>query len=139
MTSTSPLANFAPLVVPSPAENGVFAALETAFGDALWERLRDYLQVGEAACEKLQEATGYAHWQEAVRQAKIIASKAHDLDFRGVNEAIRSFAATAYDSQASAHARRNGAQLVVMEFERSKILIESRYPGLMASDGVSVA
>lgn len=131
MTSTSSPAKFLPQLALTQAESGVFAALETAFGDTLWDVLRRYLALGGGAAQKLQEAAACAHWQEAVRQAKIIAALAHDLDFRGLMEAVGAFAAGVYDSKASAHSRRNGAQMVVMEFERSQLLIQTRYPGLV--------
>jgi hypothetical protein len=133
MTSTPASKNFVPHLTPSPAENGVFAALETAFGDTLWDILRAYIREGEAASLKLQEASGCAHWREAVRQAMLLHSRAHDLDFRAVTAAMRAFADCAFNAKATSHERRNAAQLAVLEFERSQILIESRYPGLMAS------
>lgn len=131
MTSTPSPLKIIPLLALTPAERSFFAALETAFGDTLWDILRSYLAAGERASEKMQEAVSCAHWQEAVRQAKILEAAAHDLDFRGLIEAVRAFAAGVYNAKASGHRLRNGAQMVIMEFERSQLLIQSRYPGLV--------
>ena len=139
MTSTSAPKFFIPESAFSTAELHNFALLETAFGDTLWEVLRAYIQIGGTACEKLQEAVSCAHWQEAVRQSLKIASKAADLDFRAVTHAARAFAASVYEGNTSGHVRRNAAQMVIFEFERSCLALESRYPGLAAADETSIA
>ena len=138
MASTSVPKFFMPESAFSAADLRNFAILETAFGDALWEVLRAYILIGETACEKLQEATTCAHWQEAVRLALKIASTAADLDLRAVADAGRAFAAAVYEDN-TAHTRRNAAQMVVLEFEKSRMMLESRYPGLVETGGASIA
>ena len=132
MTSTPAPQNFVPALLLTEAENRVFAALETAFGDTLWDVLRAYIDQGKGHCEALQQATVCTHWQEAVRRGLKIAELASDLDFRAVVEAARGLSDAVYDSH-TAHARRNAAQMVVLEFERSKLMLASRYPGLVAA------
>lgn len=138
MTSTPTPQNSAPTIILTEAESRVFAALETAFGDTLWSILRTYIEQGERHLEALQEATTCAHWQEAVRQALKIAAIASDLDFRAVVQAARGLSDAVYDAH-TAHARRNAAQMVVLEFERSKLLLASRYPGLATAYDASFA
>lgn len=138
MRSTSAPEKFLPEMAFSAADLRVFAALETAFGDTLWPLLRAYLHDGNAASEKLQAAVACTHWQEAVRLAREIAVMAADLDFRAVEKAAHDFAASVYEAN-TAHRRRNGAQMLVFEFERSCLLLESRWPGLMETAGTSVA
>ena len=133
MTSTSAPKKFAPKLAFSAAESRGFALLETAFGDTLWEILKAYIRGGDHACEKLQEATSCAHWLEAARQALKIASLAADLEFRVAANAARAFATAVYEKQ-NAHACRNAAQMAVLEFEKTKLLIESRYPGLVETN-----
>jgi len=136
MTSTSAAQKFKmPL---TEADSRVFALLETAFGDTLWGVLRSYLASGERHMDDLQNAVSCAHWQEAVRQAITIANLAADLEFRGVVQAAQALSGTVYQGH-TAHARRNAAQLLVLEFERSTLVLESRYPGLVASQEASVA
>ena len=130
MASTSPLAN-SPILL-TEAESRAFALLETAFGDTLWDVLRVYIDQGERYSLALQEATTDTHWQEAVRQGLKIAALASDLDIRPVVAAARALSDAVYDGH-TAHARRNAAQIMVLEFERSVLVLESRYPGLVAS------
>ncbi len=132
MTSTSAAQNSPSAILPTEAESRVFAGLETAFGDTLWNLLRRYIDQGERHSEALQDAAACAHWQEAVRRAHKIAALASDLDFRAVVDAVRAFAEAVYEDN-TAHARRNAAQMVVLEFERSTLLLENRYPGLAQS------
>ncbi len=136
MTSTSSLVN-SPIPL-TEAESRAFTLLETAFGDTLWAKLRAYIDQGEGHCEALQEATTCTHWQEAVRRALKIAALASDLDFRAVVQAARALSDAVYEHHTT-HARRNAAQMMVLEFERSVLLLQSRYPGLVASYEASVA
>jgi hypothetical protein len=138
MTSTPAPQNSAPAILLTEAESRVFAALETAFGDTLWEVLRSYIDQGEGHSQALQQATLCAHWQEAVRRGLKIAALASDLDFRAVVEAVRGLSDAVYEEH-TAHARRNAAQMVVLEFERSKLMLASRYPGLVSAYGASFA
>lgn len=138
MASTSVPKFFMPESAFSAADLRNFTILETAFGDALWEVLRAYMRIGEQACEKLQEATACAHWQEAVRLALKIASTAADLDLRPVTDAARAFTTAVYEDN-TAHTRRNAAQMVVLEFEKSCLMLASRYPGLVETGGTSIA
>jgi len=137
MTSTPAPQNSAAALPLTEAESRVFAALETALGDTLWDILRTYIDQGERHCQALQEATACTHWQEAVRRGLKIAELASDLDFRAVVEAARGLSDAVYEAH-TGHARRNAAQMVVLEFERSTLLLASRYPGL-AADGASLA
>jgi len=94
MASTSPLENS--LLPLSEAESRIFALLETAFGDTLWDVLRVYIDQGERYSAALQEATTCTHWQEAVRQGLKIAALASDLDFRPVVTAARALSDAVY-------------------------------------------
>jgi hypothetical protein len=138
MTSTSALPKALPSICLTEAERRAFALLETAFGDTLWDGLRAYLEQGTRHSEALQEATACAHWQETVRLGLAIAALAADFDFREVVLAARALCEAVYEGH-SAHARRNAAQLLVLEFERSTLVLGSRYPGLVASHEASVA
>lgn len=138
MTSTSAPKKSAPAIALSAADARHFAVLETAFGDTLWAALRSYIENATAASLALQTAVECAHWQEAARLARKIGDGATDLDFRGVTEAARRFTASVY-SPNTAHARRNIAQMLMLEFVRSVLIITSRYPGLMENGGRSGA
>jgi len=136
MTSTAPLA--AEPDAPGASDHAVFAQLETAFGGALKDVLARYLAISDGLCQRLQDASGCAHWQEAVRVALQIGHEADELGFHRVAQAARGFADAAYHAD-DAHSLRNGAQTVVFEYERFRLALEMRFPDQVASDIASVA
>lgn len=123
---------------PGDTDGVLFDALETTFGDALKSALNIYLATSDELCDGLQEAAACAHWQEAVRLALKIGEAADRMGFAPVMLAARAFADTAYD-HATAHGMRNGAQMVVFEYERLRLALESRFPELVAPGAYSVA
>ncbi|GAA0527097.1 hypothetical protein GCM10008941_03090 [Rhizomicrobium palustre] len=116
----------------SEAENRAFARLEEAFGDTLWAMLRHYIRAGETISEHLSEAVLCAHWQEAVRLALELGAAGAPFAFSEIDAAAKAFAASVYEGN-TAHARRNAAQMVVFEFEKTTLMLQSRYPGLVES------
>ena len=123
---------------PGASDNAVFAQLETAFGETLTGTLKRYLDSSNELCERLQDASACAHWQEAVRVAILIGEEADALGFHRVATAARSFADATYHADRP-HQLRNGAQLVVFEYERFRLALEARFTGLVASEQRSVA
>lgn len=138
MSSTSTAPNSAQAGAPDEADSAAFAALETAFGETLKDLLNDYVAMSDALCEALQVAAGCAHWQEAARLALKIGAAAADMGFRPITAAARAFADATYQ-HTSAHEMRNGAQMVVFEYERLRLALESRFPEFVAPGAYSVA
>jgi hypothetical protein len=122
---------------PGETDSAAFAALETAFGDTLKDLLADYVAMSDEACEALQIAAGCAHWQEAARLALKIGAAAGDMGFRPITIAARNFADATYQNT-SAHGMRNGAQMVVFEYERLRLALQSRFPDFVAAGAYSV-
>ncbi len=138
MSSTSTVPNANAPGAPGEADSATFAALETAFGDTLKDLLNDYVATSDALCEALQTAAGCAHWQEAARLAIKIGAAAADMGFRPITAAARAFADATYQNT-TAHGLRNGAQMVVFEYERLRLALESRFPEFVAPGAYSVA
>lgn len=138
MTPTSTALTFVEPGSPGETDNAVFAALETAFGETLKDLLNDYVATSDALCEALQVSAGCAHWQEAARLALKIGAAAADLGFRPITIAARNFADATYQNT-SAHGMRNGAQMVVFEYERMRLALASRFPDFVAPPAYSVA
>lgn len=138
MSSRSTAPNSTEAGAPGEADSAAFAALETAFGDTLKDLLADYVTTSDALCEALQVAAGCAHWQEAARLALKIGAAAADMGFRPITIAARNFADATYQNT-SAHGMRNGAQMVVFEYERLRLALGSRFPDFVAPGPYSVA
>ena len=136
MTSTAPLP--VESEAPGASDEAVFAQLETAFGAELKDVLARYLESSDALCQRLQDASGCAYWQEAVRVALKIGHEADEMGFHRVAMAARSFADATYHAD-DAHTLRNDAQTVVFEYERFRLSLEMHFPDLVASTMDSVA
>jgi hypothetical protein len=137
MTSTSAAMHPVP-DAPGAADEAMFAALETAFGDELKDVLTRYIETSDRISEALQDISACAHWQEAARLALQIGSAAADMGFRPITKAARAFADDAYKHTSSSELR-NDAQTVVFEYERMRMALERRFPELVADGARSVA
>lgn len=138
MTST-PASQILPEIEAVTASDAqVFARLETVFGAKLSTVLQGYLETSDQLNIRLQDAASCAHWQEAVRAALVIGEEADEMGFYRVAKTARSFADAAY-SEDQAHALRNGAQMVVFEYERFRLALEMRFPNHIASSLAFVA
>ncbi len=138
MTSTSTTADFPEPDSPGESDGAMFAALEKEYGETLKSALNIYLATSDELCDALQEAAACAHWQEAARLALKIGVAASNMGFEPVAHAARSFADAAY-AHTTAHGLRNGAQMVVFEYERLRLALESAFPELVAPGAYSVA
>ena len=138
MTSTSSAENISETDAPGASDAVVFAHLEATYGAELKSVLALYLENSDALCERLQTAASCAHWQEAVRVAILIGREADALGFHPVATAARMLADAAYHAD-HAHRLRNDAQMVVFEYERFRLALAARFPGMVASMVVSVA
>lgn len=95
------------------------------------ESLTFFLSTGDDISERLQQATACAFWQEAVRLGLKLGEMAAKWDDTGVGEAAHKFAHAAYHG-GSIHDLRNGAQMVVFEYERLRLTLAAQYPELVA-------
>ena len=138
MTSTSAAQIPAETDAPGASDEAVFAHLETTYGTELKSVLTLYLENSDALCQRLQDASGCAYWQEAVRVALKIGHEADEMGFHRVAMAARSFADATYHAD-DAHTLRNDAQTVVFEYERFRLSLEMHFPDLVASTMDSVA
>lgn len=138
MTSTPARQILPEIEAVTASDAPVFARLETAFGAELQAILHGYLEISDRYCIRLQDAAACAHWQEAVRAALIIGEEADELGFHRVAKAAREFADATY-SEDQPHALRNGAQMVVFEYERFRMALEMRFPEHIASSLAFVA
>lgn len=123
---------------PGDSDSALFAALEKTFGDTLKDALGVYITTSDELSEALQEAAACAHWQEAARLALKIGSAATEMGFAPVARAARAFTDATY-AHSTAHGLRNGAQMVVFEYERLRLALEARFPELVAPGAYSVA
>jgi len=130
MTSTSSPRQI-PETVASANDLATLAALRDALGDDV---LQELLNAGFAnvdqRCEELQAASRQSNWPKAADIALDIADKIANLGFRSVAGAARSFAAATCEN-VDPHMLRNGAQMVVFEFERLRLGIGLQMPELL--------
>jgi hypothetical protein len=105
--------------------------LNASLGAAtLGEILRAQLASIDKYCEGLQAATRRAQWTEAARIAGEIANESANLGFRSLTSAARGLAA-ATSEKVDVHTLRNGAQMVVFEYERLRLAIAVEFPELL--------
>ena len=123
---------------PGASDEAVFAGLEATYRADLKNVLALYLENSDQLCQRLQDCAACAYWQEAVRVALKIGEEADALGFHRVARAARALADSTYHAD-NAHALRNDAQMVVLEYERFRLALEMRFPNLVASSMVSVA
>lgn len=138
MSSTSNAPNPAETDAPGASDEAIFARLESTFGAELKNVVTLYLENSDALCQRLQDASACAYWQEAVRTALEIGHAADTLGFHRVAKAARALADSTYHAD-TAHHLRNDAQMVVLEYERFRLALEMRFPSLVASTMDSVA
>jgi len=130
MTSTS-----APRKIPGTIASASDAATLTVLRESLGEEvlrqiLKECLGDINANCERLQVAARRAKWPAAADIAADIADQSANLGFRTLTGAARSFAA-ATDAKLDVHTLRNGAQMIVFEYERLRLAIAVEYPDLL--------
>ena len=95
------------------------------------EILKSYIETTEQLCTALNAASGDDNWQQAGRLAQDIAGSASGLGLLAMTAAARSFANAAREG-ASAHSLRNSAQMIVVEHDRVRQVLENLYPDLVA-------
>jgi hypothetical protein len=138
MSSTSAAENPPEADAPGASDEAVFAGLEATYRADLTNVLALYLENSDQLCQRLQDCAACAYWQEAVRVALKIGEEADALGFHRVAGAARGLADSTYHAD-GAHALRNDAQMVVLEYERFRLALETRFPNLVASSMDSVA
>ncbi len=109
------------------SEEAVFAGLEATYRADLKNVLTLYLENSDQLCQRLQDCAACAYWQEAVRVALKIGEEADALGFHRVAKAARTLADSTYHAD-SAHSLRSDAQIVVLEYERFRVALETRFP-----------
>ena len=120
-----------PETIASASDVAVLATLNASLGaKTLGAVLKDHLADVDRLCEKLQTAGRRGQWATAAELAIDIADVSANLGFRSLTNAARSFAA-ATSEKVDVHTLRNGAQMVVFEYERLRLGIAVEFPDLL--------
>jgi hypothetical protein len=110
----------------------IIAALEKSLGAApLRQRLRSYVASADRLVAALEAAGAGGNWHAAARLAEGVAASARELGFRAMCRAAGNFDAEVRRGCAP-HTLRNNAQMVVVEHEHLRMVVESLHPGWMA-------